>query len=232
MSARGGSGTATLVRVLVVDDNPVVRSGLASLLEASGEIEVIGEAGDGRRAVELAEQVRPDVVLLDVRMPLVDGVEAAEPLSRVARVLMLTYTDDPDTVRSSIRRGACGYLVHGTFTAEELGRAVREAAAGAHPLSPAAASAVMDAVRSAPSGTGVDSAAVRAGLGLSVREAEVMDLIARGRSNGEIARELFLSEKTVKNHVNRIYAKLSVESRGAAIARWLGTASEDRPGEP
>lgn len=211
-------------RVLIVDDNPVVRAGLVSLLEASGGAEVVGEAGDGRRAVEAAEHLRPDVVLLDVRMPLVGGVEAAEPLSRIARVIMLTYTDEPETVRASIRGGACGYLVHGTFSADELGRAVRDAASGANPLSPAAARAVVDAVRSAPAEPATDPAAAQASLGLSIREAQVMELIAQGRSNTDIARELFLSEKTVKNHVNRIYAKLGAESRGAAIARWLGTA--------
>lgn len=218
-----------VLSVLVVDDNPVVRSGLISLLEASGRVEVVGEAGDGRRAVELAERVRPDLVLLDVRMPLVDGVEAAAPLSKITRVLMLTYTDDPDTVRSSIRNGACGYLVHGTFSAEELGQAVRDAVSGANPLSPTAVSAVMEAVRGGLSEPAANPAAVRATRGLSAREAEVMDLIAQGHSNGEIARELFLSEKTVKNHVNRVYAKLGVDSRGAAIAQWLGTAPAPPP---
>lgn len=219
-----GASVDDALRVLVVDDNPVVRSGLVSLLEASGQVQVVGEAGDGGRAVELAENLRPDLVLLDVRMPLVGGVEAAAPLSRVTRVLMLTYTDDPETVRASIRRGACGYLVHGTFSADELGRAVRDAVSGANPLSPTAVSAVIEAVRDTPPRRAVASPAARAGSGLSTREAEVMDLIAQGRSNGEIAADLFLSEKTVKNHVNRIYAKLGVESRGAAIAQWLGTA--------
>lgn len=217
------AATTASVRVLVVDDNPVVRLGLTSLLEASGKVQVVGEAGDGRQAVDLCERLRPDVVLLDVRMPTLGGVQAAVSLSRRSRVVMLTYTDDPETVRASIRAGACGYLVHGTFAADDLARAVREAAAGANPLSPAAVSAVMDAVRSNPVEHRAHQPAERADLRLSTREAEVMGLIARGRSNAEVARALFLSEKTVKNHVNRIYAKLGVESRGAAIARWLGT---------
>lgn len=219
----GHDVAADTVRVMVVDDNPVVRSGLISLLESNGRIEVVGEAGDGRRAVELAERIRPDLVLLDVRMPLVGGVEAAAPLSRIARVLMLTYTDDPDTVLASIRGGACGYLVHGAFSADELAQAVRDAVSGRNPLSPTAVSAVLRAVRGAPAEPAARPAAPE-GLGLSDREAEVMGLIAQGRSNSEIARELVVSEKTVKNHVNRVFAKLGVRSRGAAIARWLGTA--------
>lgn len=226
----GHDVAADTVRVMVVDDNPVVRSGLVSLLESNGRIVVVGEAGDGRRAVELAERIRPDLVLLDVRMPLVDGVEAAAPLSRIARVLMLTYTDDPDTVLASIRGGASGYLVHGAFSADELAQAVRDAVSGGNPLSPTAVSAVLRAVRSAPTESAARPAAPE-DLGLSDREAEVMGLIAQGRSNREIARELVVSEKTVKNHVNRVFAKLGVPSRGAAIARWLGTAPPpDREG--
>ncbi len=219
------------VRVMVVDDNPVVRSGLVSLLEAGGAVEVVAEAGDGRRAIELAERVRPELVLLDVRMPLVGGVEAAGPLSELATVVMLTYTDDPETVRSAIRSGAYGYLVHGAFTPEELSQAVQDAVNGrTNPLSPAAVRAMVDTVRSPPAGPGGGPESARPDLGLSEREGEVMNLIAGGRSNGDIAGELFLSEKTVKNHVNRIYAKLGVESRGAAIARWLGTTAPSGSG--
>lgn len=212
------------VRVMIVDDNPVVRSGLVSLLEASGTGEVVAEAADGQEAVTEAAQARPDVVLLDVRMPGVDGVEAAGLLSERARVLMLTYTDEPETVRSAIRNGACGYLVHGTFTPEELGRAVRDAMAGTNPLSSSAAGALLDAVRddsvAAAAPAGRDPVAARVALGLSTREAEILDEIAQGKSNAGIAASLFLSEKTVKNHLNRIYTKLGVDSRAAALARW------------
>ncbi|MER6809207.1 response regulator transcription factor [Spirillospora sp. NPDC000708] len=220
-------------RVLVADDNVVVRSGLVSLLEAHG-IEVAGEAGDGRRAVELTARLRPDLVLLDVRMPLMDGVAAVAEISPLAPVLMLTYTDDPGTVRAALGKGATGYLVHGAFTADELITAVHDAVGGAHPLSPAAVSALVGAVREA-SGTAETAAPAEArtppdaphgGFGLSAREAEVMRLIVQGASNGEIAARLFLAEKTVKNHVNRIYAKLGVTSRGAAIARWIGTSGD------
>lgn len=217
------------VRVMVVDDNPVVRSGLVALLEAGDHIEVIAEAGDGRRAIELAGHRRPDLVLLDVRMPLVDGVEAAAELSKHTRVLMLTYTEDPDVVRSAIRNGAVGYLVHGAFTAEELEAAVLGTVAGtSNPLSPIAVAAVLDGIKNQTESSGAGEpeqlALHRASLGLSTREAEVMDRMTAGLTNGEIAGELFLSEKTVKNHVNRIYAKIGVESRAAAIALWLGTS--------
>lgn len=219
------------IRVLVVDDNPVVRSGLTALLEAGGEAEIVAEAGDGRQAIELAERHRPDLVLLDVRMPLVDGVTAAQALSKISKVLMLTYTEDPEIVRSAVRNGASGYLVHGQFTAEELATAVRESAAGvSNPLSQAAVSALFAAVKepAASQSPHAGRAADQDRFGLSAREAEVMDLIAQGRVNRQIAAELFLTEKTVKNHVNRIFAKLAVENRAAAIARWLGTAVEDR----
>lgn len=218
------------VRVMVVDDNPVVRSGLVALLEAGEHVEVIAEAGDGRRAIELAGHLRPDLVLLDVRMPLVDGVEAAGELSKQTRVLMLTYTEDPDVVRSAIRNGAVGYLVHGAFTAEELEAAVLGAVTGTvNPLSPIAVAAVLDGIKNQPASGSEDPQQLdlhRASLGLSAREAEVMDRMSAGLTNGEIANELFLSEKTVKNHVNRIYAKIGVESRAAAIALWLGTAGQ------
>lgn len=243
-------------RVVVVDDNVVVRSGLVSLLEGAG-IEVIGEAGDGRTAIEVSERLAPDVVLLDVQMPLVDGVTAAETLSRTTRVIMLTYTDDPQVVRAAIGNGAAGYLVHGSFTAAELTAAVHGAVRGANPLSEVAVSALVGALRDV-SDRGVDAASPPdpgpeaagepaadaerpsdgvptsdaeerriARFGLSARELDVMRLIVQGRSNGEIAGRLFLAEKTVKNHVNRIYAKLGVTSRAAAIAQWMGTARED-----
>ncbi|WP_131742770.1 response regulator [Actinomadura roseirufa] len=241
---------ARAVRALVVDDNPIVRAGLVSLLEAGG-VEVVGEAVDGGHAVELAERLRPDIVLLDVRMPGVDGVSAAGPLSALAKVLMLSYDTGSDVIGQAIRNGAAGYLVHGAFGVEELIAAVHDTVDGrASPLSPPASRALVEALRgggappagASPAGGGASPAGAspvshhgpprpdppalggREDLGLSPREAEVMELIAQGRANGEIARLLVVSEYTVKNHVNRIFAKLGVRSRGAAMARWLGTA--------
>ncbi|GAA0964225.1 response regulator transcription factor [Actinocorallia libanotica] len=207
-------------RVMVVDDNLVVRSGLVSLLEASG-LTVVGEAGDGETATELVERLRPDLVLLDVQMPLLDGVSACERISRISRVVMLTYTQDPEVVRNALNNGAVGYLVHGAFTAQELADAVHAALDGGNPLSPPAVSALVGLVRAEP--VPPQPRREPEEYGLSAREVDVINLVAQGRSNGEIAGLLFLSEKTVKNHINRIYAKLGVVSRGAAIATWLGT---------
>lgn len=122
----------TVPRVVVVDDNVVVRSGLASLVEASGA-EVVGEAGDGRTAIELVDRLKPDLVLLDVQMPLMDGVAAAQVISGKTRVIMLTYTEDPKVVRAAISNGAVGYLVHGSFTPEELAAAVHGVVNGSNP---------------------------------------------------------------------------------------------------
>lgn len=137
----------TVPRVVVVDDNVVVRSGLASLVEASGA-EVVGEAGDGRTAIELVDRLKPDLVLLDVQMPLMDGVAAAQVISGKTRVIMLTYTEDPKVVRAAISNGAVGYLVHGSFTPEELAAAVHGVVNGSNPLSPSAVSALVGAVQS------------------------------------------------------------------------------------
>jgi len=228
------TGTApTPLRVLIADDNAVIRMGLVSLLESSGCLQVVAQAADGRTAAELARSHRPDVALLDVRMPGGDGLGAIGPISAVCPVLMLTYSDDPAVVAEAVRAGAVGYIVHGSLSADDLVRAITGTIAGESHLSPEAAAALMAQVRSPlPPGGGVGlreaPSPVAATWGISEREAEVMELISRGRSNLQVARELFLSEKTVKNHVNRIYAKLGVTSRGEAIARWLGT---DRAGE-
>ncbi|MGI5164483.1 response regulator transcription factor [Spirillospora sp. CA-253888] len=178
------------LRVLVVDGDPRARATVVSLLDASDELEVVAESADGPGALDLAERLRPDIVLLDAGAA---RTGHTAPLSRAARVFVLAASDDQGAVEVAVRAGACGHLVPGAFTARDLIRGVRDAS--------------------------------RVSLGLSAREAEVMDLIASGRSNGEIARQLFLSEKTVKNHVNRIYAKLGVGSRATAIALWRGMVS-------
>jgi DNA-binding NarL/FixJ family response regulator len=207
-----------VIRVLLADDNPVIRSGLVSLLETDDRLEVVGEAATGEEAVRLVREHDPDVVLLDVRMPVMDGVAAAGEISPGTPVLMLTYTEDADTVKRAIRAGASGYLVHGRFTAEELVSAVLAVAEGQGVLSPAVAPVLLQAVRTEPVAT--DQTVLD---DLTTREREVMTLVAAGVSNADIARRLFLAEKTVKNHLNRIYAKLGVTNRSEAMARWLGT---------
>lgn len=208
-----------MTRVLIVDDNAVLRRGVASLLEAADGIEVVGEAGTGKEAIAKAKEVAPDVVLLDVRMPVMDGIAAAGPLSKIARVMMLTYAEDEERVSKAIKAGASGYMVHGRFTPEELEQAVVDLAQGRNVISPSVVSVVFDALREGPGG-----GAPEGPVALTEREAEIMNLLAQGRSNGAIATELFISEKTVKNHINRIYAKLGVANRAEAIAAHLGVA--------
>lgn len=209
-----------MIRVLIVDDNPVIRRGVAALLAEADDVAVVGEAGDGREAIRLASDARPDVVLLDVRMPIMDGVEAAGSLAERSRVMMLTYTDEEDRVVAAIRAGASGYLVHGQFDADELVTRIRQLAAGETVLSPAVVGTVFEALRRPPgSPNEADGPA-----SLTAREREIMHLISQGLTNGQIAERFVLSEKTVKNHVNRIYSKLGATNRAQATALWLGTA--------
>jgi DNA-binding NarL/FixJ family response regulator len=195
--------------VLVADDNSVVRAVVRDMLDGAGDLSVIGEAANGAEALQLARLHRPDVTLLDHRMPVRDGLSVVGAISVHSRVLMLTRSADDRTVLDAVRSGAIGFLVHGQFGPAELLHAVRAVAGGEAHLSPSAARVLVRAVRSAPPR-----------LGLSQREAEVMDLIARGLSNGDIAATLVLSSKTVENHVNRVFAELGVTSRTGAIRRW------------
>ncbi|GAA0574990.1 response regulator [Actinomadura livida] len=196
------------ITLLIVDDHPVVRDGLRGMFSAAGGFEVLGEAADGRQAVALAEELRPDVVLMDLRMPGGDGVEAITEISRrglPCRVLVLTtYDTDTDTI-PAIEAGATGYLLKDA-PRDDLFDAVRAAAQGRSVLSPAIASRLVSRVREPRSGN------------LSTRELEVLRLVARGTGNREIARELFISEATVKTHLTHIYAKLDVSDRAAAVA--------------
>ncbi|MGV9554294.1 response regulator [Streptomyces sp. NPDC003522] len=233
------------VRVVVADDNPVVRAGLSALLSGHEDITVVAEAADGRQAHEAALRHRPDLVLLDVRMPDVDGLAALPHLVRIAPVMMLTHSSESEVVREALRRGAGGYLVHGEFTVPELLSAIRDIAAGRAHLTPTAATAVLAHLRSSDASAHDDDlsesafpATYREQLShvqplvgqsggrcrLSAREAEIMDLIAAGLTNQQIAATCFISEKTVKNHINRIFAKLHSTSRSEAAAKWLGTA--------
>ncbi|MFF7732881.1 response regulator [Streptomyces sp. NPDC007984] len=288
---------ARRLRVVVADDNPVVRAGLTALLSGRPDIEVVAEAADGRQAYEAAHQHRPDVVLLDVRMPGVDGISALPYLVGIAPVMMLTYSRESEIVQEALRRGAGGYLVHGEFTADQLVDAVRDIKEGRPHFTPTAAGALLAQLRQnrapappLPDGLGQPLSATAYGIStsaqshmnpqqpppsahseawraqstptspevlshmqphmgqsssewtssgrpaapdrsrfhLSTREAEIMDLIASGMNNQQIAATCFISEKTVKNHINRIFAKLHSTSRSEAAAKWLGTAPDGR----
>ncbi|MFI6287013.1 response regulator [Streptomyces sp. NPDC051018] len=259
------------LRVVVADDNPVVRAGLTALLRDRADLDVVAEAADGRQAYEAVVRHRPDVVLLDVRMPGVDGISALPYLVRLAPVLMMTYSSEGEIVHEALRRGAGGYLVHGEFTADQLITAVRDITAGRAAFSHSASGALLAGVRgtvgqtSPPgrdggrpaeeSGGVEESSVLPGGLGsaldfprrsshtqsdvghsspvpgaaggldgvlteLSRREGEVMELIASGLTNQQIAASCFISQKTVKNHINRIFTKLNAGSRGEAIAIW------------
>lgn len=286
------------LRVVVADDNPVVRAGLTTLLSSHGDITVVAQAADGREAYEAAHRHRPDVVLLDVRMPGVDGLAALPHLVGIAPVLMLTYSGESEVVREALRRGAGGYLVHGEFTADRLAEAVRDVGGGRPHFTATAADALLTGLRRQPgrdpapdpageapppegrsrcddesataygtpsatssgatsevppevsavgfrhatpspnSAKGLsrlqpnvgESLADRSRFRLSAREAEIMDLIASGMTNQQIAAACFISEKTVKNHVNHIFAKLHSTSRAEATAKWLGTAPDSHRG--
>ncbi|WSQ55303.1 response regulator transcription factor [Streptomyces sp. NBC_01218] len=274
------------LRVVVADDNPVVRAGLGALLSGRADIEVVAEAADGRHAWEQTLMHRPDVVLLDVRMPGVDGISALPYLAQICPVLMLTYSREIEIVQEALRLGAGGYLVHGEFTAEQLVEAVRDTKCGRAHFTTSAANALLAHIRqdasvrrdrlpdglggsmpseAAEQGDGAPEAATvvgqagavpdgretrtteglsllqplvgesfatgrmrgasnRAQFKLSSREVEIMELIASGMSNQQIAATCFISEKTVKNHINRIFTKLHSRTRSEAIAHWLGTA--------
>ncbi|WP_308312050.1 response regulator transcription factor [Streptomyces albipurpureus] len=289
---------------MIVDDNPVVRAGLTTLLQGSAGLEVVAEAGDGRQAYEAVVRHRPDVVLLDVRMPGVDGISALPHLVPLVPVLMMTYSDESAIVHEALRLGAGGYLVHGEFDVEQLISAVHDIGQGRAAFSPSVSEALLAGLRGeSPSGRtegtlpealgplprsadlsvpshmesgSSDSRyrrrsqilAVQARLrsrrydpvvgnlsqqssltqasvghsssvldvagrpqgvltGLSRREMEVMELIASGLSNQQIAESCFISMKTVKNHINRIFAKLNANGRGEAIAVWRGVVRRE-----
>jgi len=211
-------GPDQTVDVLIVDDNAVIRAGLRNVLQGSEEISVIGEASDGEAALAEIDRLQPDVVLLDVRMPKQDGLEVVKQAAANTKILMLTYTDEPEIIREALAEGARGYLVHGTCTPDEIERAILTVYAGNLLLTGLAADAMWGG-RAITGATHKSDAREHAGL--SKRQREVMELIADGLTNGEIARTCFLAEKTVKNHVNQIFAKLGVRTRAEAVSQWL-----------
>ncbi|TCC05907.1 MULTISPECIES: response regulator [Kribbella] len=199
-----------MIRVLVVDDHPVVRSGLSGMLSVTDDIEVVGEAGDGAEALALVESTKPDVVLMDLRMPRMDGVAATGAIVSgyaSTRVLVLTTYDTDTEILHAVEAGAAGYLLKDTPHADLL-NGIRAAARGETVLAPPVAARLMSRLR---------TPAAPAAAQPSPRELEVLAAVARGLSNAEIGRELFIGEATVKTHLQRLFAKLDVDDRTRAV---------------
>lgn len=251
------------LRILIADDNSVVRVGLEHIIRALDGFELVASATNGEEAIALARETRPDVCLLDVRMPGGDGITAARALAQDSTVVMLTHSDEPEVIRSALAAGAQGYVVYSELEVDALVHNLRSVVAGSLLMSKTAASALFteipavigaDGTRTqpaplapvgpapvettpaeaapAPAAPATASARVAARstggtapFNLSAREREIMELIAEGLTNPVIAANLFLSEKTVKNHVNHIFAKLSVATRAEAVSVWLRTVA-------
>jgi DNA-binding NarL/FixJ family response regulator len=204
------------IRIVVADDHPVVRGGLVAMLRTIPGLDVVGEAADGHAAVISAIEHRPDVILMDVRMPGEDGIEATRKIRALApdcRVLMLTMFDDDATVFTAMQAGAQGYLLKDAEQ-DDIVRAVNGVVAGEAIFGPGVAARVL-AYFSDPPWVSTDCAFPE----LTNRERDVLDLLAQGRRNADIAAQLFLSPKTVSNHLTVIFAKLQVAGRGEAIVR-------------
>ncbi|MFJ2868170.1 response regulator [Kitasatospora sp. NPDC087314] len=216
---------AGLTRVLVADDQTVVREGIVMLLGLLPGIEVVGAAADGEEAVAMVERYRPDVVLMDLRMPRCDGVEATRRIRaahpRTEVVVLTTYADD-DSLFPALQAGARGYLTKDAG-GEEIARAIADVRAGAAGLSPQVQLRLLERLSGASGGSAGEAGkpAGRPGElpdGLTAREAEVLALIAEGLSNTEIAQRLFVSPATVKTHINNLFAKTAVRDRAQAVA--------------
>src|SRR3954466_8457915 len=209
-----GEGTEP-IRVIIVDDQELFRRGLTMLMDAEPGLDVVGEAGDGQTGIELASRVAPDVVLLDVRMPKISGIEACVAIKEAvpaAKILMLTVSDEESDLYEAVKSGASGYLLKDS-SIEEVAQAIRVVADGQSLISPSMAVKLIDEFKqmSRPEREHVP------GLRLTDRKLEVLRLVAKGMNNREIARHLFISENTVKIHVRNILEKLQLHSRMEAV---------------
>ncbi len=219
-----------MINVLVVDDHALIRSGLTGMLGAQPDITILGEADDGVAAVRLAGELRPDVVVMDIRMPKMDGIEAARRISRqphAPRLLMLTTFDLDQYVYEALQAGAAGFLLKDAPPGQ-LAEAVRTVATGDALLAPAVTKRLIARFLRVPP---APAAAAKAADRLTDRELEVLRLVARGLSNGELAAELHLSDATVKTHVSRVLTKLDLRDRVQAVVyayeQGLVTPGED-----
>ena len=220
-----------MTSVLIADDDDLMRVGLAGVLSSDANIEVIGEVATGRQAVDRACRLQPDVVLMDVRMPDLDGIAATRELSRAApnvRILVLTTFEQDDYILSSLRAGASGFLLKRT-PPEQLIAAVHTTAAGDSLLSPSVTRRVIDHVARQPT---ADQSALQRLKDLTPREREVLELVARGLSNAEIAAALIVEESTVKTHVKRVLSKLNLRDRVQAVIYTYETGINQPTGTP
>jgi DNA-binding NarL/FixJ family response regulator len=213
-----GAGVTGAIRVLLADDQRVVREGLGTLLGLLAGVDVIGMAADGDEALALALKLRPDVVLMDLRMPRCDGIEATRRLRErdaSIKVLVLTTYADDRSVIDALRAGARGYLTKDAG-AVEIHQALRRVTSGQAVIDPAVQHHLLDAIITSPPAPGAQSGPQFPG-GLTAREAQVLALIAQGLSNSEIAKRLVVSEATVKSHINHLFAKTGVRDRAQAV---------------
>lgn len=212
------------ITVLIVDDQGLMREGLATLLSLAPDLRVVGQAGDGVEAIALARQVRPNVILMDVQMPRMDGVTATQTIRAElpqTQVIILTTFDDDEYVRNGLRAGACGYMLKNT-PSEHLAEAIHAAARGESPISPSIARKLVaeyarqNTPANRPARIELDPSSPDA---LSEREMEILRALASGMSNREIADKLFITEGTVKNHVSNILSKMGVRDRTQAVLK-------------
>ena len=211
------------VRLLVVDDHPVVRSGIVGMLSGEPDLQVVGQAADGAEAIALTAELVPDVILMDLRMPGLDGVEATRRISArpdAPRVVVLTTYDTDGDILRAVEAGAIGYLLKDS-PREDILAAVLSAAVGRSTLSPAVTTRLVGAARGTGRGPDGSPCRAEAPVSLSPRERQVLQAASRGLSNNQIGAELYITEATVKTHLLRAYAKLGVDSRTAAVTEAL-----------
>jgi DNA-binding NarL/FixJ family response regulator len=211
------NGDSPAVRVILADDHALIRQGLRAMLEGRQDIEVVAEAANGRELIDAVKEHRPDVVVVDIRMPDMDGLEAVRRIKRhdpVVKALMLTVHDEPAYVTEAIKAGATGYLLK-TVSAEELAKGILTVAEGKAMLHPAITGQLLDEF------AGMSKAASAPVKGLSKREQDVLQLLAYGHSNKEIAKTLGIGAQTVKTHISHIFTKLGASDRTGAVALAL-----------
>jgi DNA-binding NarL/FixJ family response regulator len=218
--APAADADADTITVVIVEDNPMVRAALRELLHGVDGFRVVAEAADGRAGLAAVARHLPTVTLLDHRMPVADGLDVLDRLAELTRVLMLTADGSAEVVRLALECGARGFIVHSELFRDDVPRAVSAIAAGQVWLSPSAAAVAVRSVRVHAEAESL----LRLRFGLTRRERQLVELLVDGLSNAEIAATLVVAEKTVKNHLNHVYAKLGVASRSQAIARWCARA--------